>query len=428
VAEIQSGCGKDTLLKMKRIFYACGGLILLMWGLLILVGFVHPQMAPLHPPGKDSTPPFPLKATARVLKRPIQAHLMESGIVGYLESYSVHAEVGGQLQACYVKPGQKVKRGEVLLKMENPLLSKTRQKINARVEEAQKDLNHFHRFVSKEMQEEMEIQLEQARDTFQNARKALQNAEALFQRGMIAKNNWIKAQKDQALAERVWRLTQLKFEQQKEKQKKALAHREATLQLARQEQSEVEEKIAQLTIKAPVSGLVLKMSPQFPTDYWSSNVFPLNRGQFLLTIVRGKGRSVELYLFESEIARLHPGDALTLHSDLYPDKIIAGKVSQIGLDGEPYGQYLRFPVRIEVLSEEVALNPGSYVRCRFLMASRENALSIPISFLFYQDGKKFCRVWHHQEIQEVAVRPGIDDGTFVEILEGLQENERVCSQ
>ena len=55
----------------------------------------------------------------------------------------------------------------------------------------------------------------------------------------------------------------------------------------------------------------------------------------------------------------------------------------------------------------------------------KDTLTIPLRFLFYKDGMKYCKIKSEDAFVERTVITGIDDGQYIEIISGLMEGEEL---
>lgn len=84
-------------------------------------------------------------------------------------------------------------------------------------------------------------------------------------------------------------------------------------------------------------------------------------------------------------------------------------------------------VEIDVPNAEHKLQPGTYVNVTLLLRERSNALVIPPAALVSRDNGKEKAVFvvEQDRARLVPVKTGIDNGVWVEVLEGLTGNEDV---
>jgi hypothetical protein len=82
---------------------------------------------------------------------------------------------------------------------------------------------------------------------------------------------------------------------------------------------------------------------------------------------------------------------------------------------------------VDVVCEKGAakLRPGTTARCRIRTEVRKQVLAVPVEFVMYREGMKFCKVKQGADVVDTPVRTGASDDAWVEILEGLREGQEV---
>ncbi|MCK5708353.1 MAG: HlyD family efflux transporter periplasmic adaptor subunit [Candidatus Aureabacteria bacterium] len=361
----------------------------------------------------------------QVQKMDIDSYITETGSIQYRNIFTVNSEVGGELKKCSVKAGDIVKVGDLLIIIENEELLRRKDTICQSLEQAKTALINFQKYTKVERATNLKLQFQQAQVKYDTSLKTFNHSDELLNRGMISKKEFEQIKLDFDNSKTLLDLQRLKSEKllklEKEEEKKLIN----TVELIEREAKKIEEEKSALNVFAPVSGKILKLSDKFPTEYWDSNAVFVSKGQFVATIANEKGRYVELKLFGDDIKEITVNDPVEIFLTGNSDKIIEGKVQTISPTGQSYGQYKRYPVIVDIITDADFIRPGSLVRCRFLSASRKNTISIPVEFLFYKQGKKYCRVKENESIIEKTVTTGIDNGKYIEIIDGLKNGEEI---
>lgn len=71
------------------------------------------------------------------------------------------------------------------------------------------------------------------------------------------------------------------------------------------------------------------------------------------------------------------------------------------------------------------MRSGMTVSVAFQVASKEDVVRVPSRALQVRDGQAYVQVADGGGREERAVQPGLTDGKFTEIVEGLREGEKV---
>jgi len=197
---------------------------------------------------------------------------------------------------------------------------------------------------------------------------------------------------------------------------------------------------------------------QTPTEY---ETVPVSRGALTMVVLEaGKLRpasdhpsqwQIDASVPETSVVHIEVGQDVDCLADAFPDRIFKGKVVRI--DDEPVPGTATFNAVVQVTDPGLKFRRGMSVRLSFIIAHRQNALRIPSRALWFRmsgsptvstdspfglspnelampdAAERAARtVWvmrGQNPPERVRIRIGITDGTLTEVVEGLNEGERV---
>lgn len=174
----------------------------------------------------------------------------------------------------------------------------------------------------------------------------------------------------------------------------------------------LEERVDQYTITAPIDGIVLRRDGEI-----GEIVEP---GKILFHVGVPKPLQVTAEVNEEDIPRVAVGQLVLFRTDAFPDRRIEGRVREITPMGDPVTKTYR--IRID-LPDDTPLRIGMSVECNIVTRERDNALLVPA--LALQGSHVF--VMEGNVARRRAVEIGIRGTRNVEILKGLNEQDRVIS-
>lgn len=126
---------------------------------------------------------------------------------------------------------------------------------------------------------------------------------------------------------------------------------------------------------------------------------------------------------EIESARIQLGQPVVLTTDSMPGKVFRGKVSRhSGALDEKTRSLL---VEADFPNADLALRPGMYAIIKIGVEQHTGALLVPAAALVREKAAGFLFTLQDGKAVRVPVKYGFNDGTNVEILEGIPENARV---
>jgi RND family efflux transporter MFP subunit len=131
-------------------------------------------------------------------------------------------------------------------------------------------------------------------------------------------------------------------------------------------------------------------------------------------------------LVEKGFKKVTPGVEAVVEVDAFPGEQFRGVVRRVAPVFDPATRTAQ--MEIEVPNPGFRLKPGMYARVRLTVDQRPNALTVPRAAVIDTDGKRgVFLVDEGQTAHFREIRTGLQDGERVEVLEGLAEGERVVT-
>ena len=306
---------------------------------------------------------------ALVERRDIIETLRLSGSLTSPYSSSLSPDFEGRLVSLAVDAGDRVKRGDILFKLDDELARLELAQATAAEHEAEAALTDAKRRV-------IEVRKLVNEKTFPES-------EALSLEALVTRN--------QAILER---------------RRAERAYAAATLE--------------RHALKAPFSGVIAErgadLGERVDTD-----------SRVLLLVAIDK-LQLDLRVPQQYFQRVTPGTELSLTLDAMPGQTIAARVSQVVPISDPDAR--TFLVRAQIDNTSARLTPGMSVRAVIRIGTDRQAEVVPRDALIrYPDGRTVvwvARVDNDRHlVEERQVKTGVTFDGSVEILEGLSEGERV---
>jgi len=178
---------------------------------------------------------------------------------------------------------------------------------------------------------------------------------------------------------------------------------------------QIKQQINDATIKAPISGRVIKKNIE-PGEF-------VNVGTSLGTILDVSRLKVQVMISESDVYKLKEGQHVQVKTDIYPDKKIDGVISYIAPQGDDSHNY---PVEI-VIQNSSQLKAGTFVSVSFLQKTSQQALLIPRSSLVESIRNPYVYVMENNVAKQRKIEVGREMGDKIEVLSGLKAGETVIT-
>jgi RND family efflux transporter MFP subunit len=336
---------------------------------------------------------IPEVKTIPVIRSSLILSISCNGIIIAKEQYSVSSKLGGTIKNIYIKDGDKVKEGDLLLEIDDAQI--------------------------KSQILQLETSTTSAKANLQNAKIALEEAE-----------------RNLKISEELFKAKAISYEQvelaktQLKKAKAGYLTADAQLKSAIANLNQTQEQLKEVKIYAPCDGIV--SFSQSPTSFLSTNTLQI--GSFIspntpiLNIINPDALSVKGYVDEVNIKDIRVGSEVEIKSETYPDKTFRGVVSKIGKDIINQGGLPTVEVLIDILDKDIGLKIGSSVDVDIITKYKKNALIIPNNAIINKDGENYVYVVKRASKPRVNLRrinTGIIADNNVEVLSGLIEGEEV---
>lgn len=335
-----------------------------------------------------------------VASGPLVQNVVATGRVAALSRVQVGAEMSGLVLERRVMEGDRVAPGDVLVVLRA-------RELEARRDEARAALVALRGTE----RPDAEAGLRQARADLAQAERDLARRRELGERQLVSRESVEQAAQGVVAARAAADRARLAVD--------ALdgGAREAQ---ARERLAAAEADLERAVIRSTVSGTVLVRAVE-PGD----TVTP---GQVLLEIARDAPGEVLLALDEKNLDRLQPGQSATCIADAFPARPFAATVHHIAPGVDPARGTIDVRLRIDPAADFV--RQDMTVTATILTGRSERALAVPNDALLDAGpGARRAGVLRVREgrVQRVEVRLGLRGLAMTEVLEGLEEGDRVVA-
>lgn len=130
-----------------------------------------------------------------------------------------------------------------------------------------------------------------------------------------------------------------------------------------------------------------------------------------------------VHIPEKEYRKLAPGQSAEVVVDALGGERFTGLISRVSPTVDP--KTGTFRARIEVPDATRRLKPGMFARVNIVYERHENALQLPRTSIVDADGGQSVFVVVKDKAEQRSIRTGLANNGWVEVLEGLQGDERV---
>lgn len=439
---------------------------------------------------------FSIKATrkeqvvvqsAKVERREVlKAEVSASGEIRAKEFVDLQSEIAGVITDLPVREGDKVQKGDVLLRID-PIqtaadTAATRAQFEAASSEARSQ--EFQILNAEANLARDESLLKSVRAEFDQAMNSLSRAENSFQRKQLLHEEGLISREDYEMAQNESRAAKTQVEVAKAR----VAQTEMQVQVARNNIQQMKtshsasrsrmnsaaanltrasDQLKKTTIYSPLAGVITQLLVEKGERAVPGNLS--NPQATLMTIADLSVIQAELKVDETDVVNLAFGNSAEIKVDALPDVLFSGEVTEIGnspirATGASQQQEAKdFKVIVTLKDPSRKLRPGMSCTGEIITSTKNNVLVVPIQALTIREVELGKDGKYHEpdlrkrtesgvaradsskvkpekkELQGVfvinkdklarfrAVKTGITGETDIEVLDSLNEGEEVVS-
>ncbi|MFQ5962731.1 MAG: efflux RND transporter periplasmic adaptor subunit [Candidatus Scalinduaceae bacterium] len=132
---------------------------------------------------------------------------------------------------------------------------------------------------------------------------------------------------------------------------------------------------------------------------------------------------VQVHIPEPDTPYIDIGKNVKLTVDELPGKVFESGISRFSWALERGTRTML--VEIDFPNDGYFLRPGMFAKVIINLEAHKDVLTVPAESLITEKDKAYVYVVNDSTVRKVSLKTGIDDGIIVEILDGLDENDKV---
>lgn len=393
-------------------------------------------------PAEKSEKPLDRVTAGPPQRKTLELYTTQPGRIEAFETTPLSPKIAGYVDQVLVDIGDRVEKGQPLLKFSVPELHDELRQKQALTAQAEAETRQA---------EAATRAAEAARATAEalvaQAQAGTARAEADYQRwhseydrmsDLATSGSVTRKLVDEALNQfRAADAARQEVQAQVESARAALSQSEANLEKARADEvaagarlrvaeanlARAETMLGYTEIKAPFDGVVTRRTVD--TGHY---VQPASGSgsQPLLVVARHDRLRVFVDVPELEASLIdsgEAGDTALIRIQAMRDDEVEGRVTRTSWALDPSNRSLR--TEIDIPNPDGRLRPGMYATAHILLERREDALTLPATAVLQDQGQTLCCVVDSGRIRRQPLTTGLRAGADVEIVSGLDGNETI---
>ena len=405
--------GKGKKSKKKLFIFSGIGVVLLALVLIVLLGSKRENVVNVQ--------------TEKVQRKSITQIVTASGKIQPEKMVKINAEVSGEIILLPVKDGQKVQKGDLLVRI-NPDI------YQAAVDGAEAAL----------VSAKASLALNQA--NLEKSESEYKRAQGLYEKTLMSEQDFVGSRT-------AYKVGKAQYESAVSGVTQAVASL-----------NQAKENLAKTSIYAPMDGTVSQLISELGERVSGSS---FTEGTEIMTVSDLLRMEARINVGENDVVLIAVNDTANIQVDAYPDRKLKGVVYELANTATTTGagtqdEVTNFQVKIRVLDKDIALRPGMSMSADVQTETRNNVLAVPIQSVTTRTPKtkeggkpdstskgqktdvastdvknnqanmmdkpiEVVFVVDNGKVKQVPVKRGISDETTVEIISGLSDTDEVVS-
>jgi multidrug efflux pump subunit AcrA (membrane-fusion protein) len=329
----------------------------------------------------------------------------------------VAPSVAGKVTVIGVDLGSYVKRGQMIVRLDDVDAKLRVQQAQAQVEQMKAALRQAEEKAGIRPGQTFDPnkvpEVANARVALELAEKNLRRAEKLIESGDVSRSSYDqqRAQRDQLKEayESAVSLARQNFA--------AVATARANVANAESQLALAQRSLSYALVYSPIDGYVSERTADLG-EYVSPSAK-------VATIVRINPLRVRIDIPEQAIPAVSVGQSVSVTTSAWPDRNFSGRIARISPNVTPTSRTLTVEAEIENASG--TLKPGQFATVRILQSRAEPAVLVPARAVRTESGVSRVFVIKDGRAQERLVQLGQTEGDLVEIKGGVAADEKVAT-
>lgn len=373
-------------------------------------------------------------AVEKVSRHDITEVVSASGKIYPKVEVKISPDVSGEVTELNVVEGDSVTAGQVMAKIKPDIYA-------AELESASAGLNTL-------------------QASLLSAKSQLTQTKAAFDAAQLTYDRNKKLHDNKVISDAEWEQNEVQFKGAKATYESAQQNVDAAgfnIKSGEARVKQAVENLSKTTITAPMSGIVSSLNVVKGDRVVGTSQFT---GTEMMRISKLDAVEARVDVSENDVLKITIGDTAKIELDAYPDRKFSGVVTEVAVSSKNTGaaalatdQVTNFTVKIllnrdsymsmmDTKHKKFPFLPGMTASVKIMTKRVNDVLSVPIQSVTTREdsavikGKKKSSdaktkevvfVFENGKVKMKEVHTGIQDNEFIEIKDGLKENEQVVS-
>ncbi len=351
-----------------------------------------------------------------VQRGPIRSVISTNGKVEPVQNFEAHAPIATTVKRLFVKEGDRVHKGQLLLQLDDEDIRSQAAKAQAQIKAAQANLAATKNSGTQEEVITLNAQLIKSRSVRDAAQRSLDALKRLQQDGAASPGEVRQAEVTLQSAQ-----ADVNLLEQKQKDRYSqpeLASTEAQAAEAQAAYESAEEALTKSSVRAPFDGIAYSL-PVKVGGFVQAGDLLLQEADLSKVLVRA-------FVDEPDVGRLQAGQRVEITWDAVPGRVWIGTVSTVPSTVKPRGNRNVGETTCLIDNQDFRLLPNINVGVTIVVAEHNNVLTLQRDALHIDDNKPYVFRIVDNHLRRQNIEFSLQNLTRVEITSGLSEGDAVA--
>jgi len=350
--------------------------------------------------------------TARVERSDLRGALVETGIIKPQVSalVKIGARTTGTIVQMNVKIGDKVKKDQLIALIDDREARKSIERQKAALQSAKNTLTQVELTYPERIKE--------ARANFDYARINYEREQQLLKHEYTTADSVDKARNQfDAMGANLKRLAQ-EYKTQIEVAKANVLEISAFI-------GQLEVSLSYTKIYAPIDGVVSEITAQE-----GETIVTGLQVAHLVTVLDPARLEMWIYVDETDIGRIQPGQNVEYYVDTFPDRLFHGNIEKVYPQPVVKDNIVYYLAIVNVSGEDaLQLKPEMTTHVKVIFEEKKTILTAPNASIKFEEGKQIVyKVLGPNKVEKLEIRTGIRGEDRTEILDGAKDGDEVATK
>jgi multidrug efflux pump subunit AcrA (membrane-fusion protein) len=355
--------------------------------------------------------------TAPAITRDLPRFFEATGSLAADEQTDVAPSISGKVVAIGVELGSYVKRGQMIVRLDDNDSRIRLDQTLAQLQQAQAAVRQAEAKIGLRSGQNFDptrvADVGSARVALELAEKQLRRFERLIETGDVSRSSYDqqKAQRDQLQQQYEVALTKAQQDYA------AVIAARAGVANAQTQVAQARRNLSYALVFSPINGYVSER----PADL-GEYVSPATK---VATVVSTNPLRVRIDIPEQALSAIQMGQSISVNVSAYPDRNFSGRVHHVAPSVTPNSRTMTVEAVVE--NSDGLLKPGQFATVRILQPQTASAILVPLRAIRAESGTSYVFVIRDGRAEKRIVQIGQAEADLVEIKSGIVAGEQVAT-